>query len=303
VNLESFVKYRKSELAADVAVISDTGLFAPGMPAITYGLRGLLYVEVKIIGPAVDLHSGMYGGAVPNPANVLCELLATLHDKDGRVNIDGFYDDVVPLTADERNEWARLPFDENAFRDDLKLPGLFGETGYTTLERKWARPTCDVNGLAAGYQGYGAKTVIGATASAKVSMRLVANQDPEKVRQAFERTLGARCPKTVRLEIETHSGAGPVLVPREGRAMQLAADAIKTACGREPVLIREGGSIPVVGLFKSVLNVDTLLIGFSLPDDGAHSPNEKFSLKHSLYLGMQVCGALYDRLSRLTASP
>jgi acetylornithine deacetylase/succinyl-diaminopimelate desuccinylase-like protein len=299
IHLGEFVRSRKDDLRADVAVISDTSVYAPGIPAITYGLRGLVYMEVKITGPAFDLHSGIYGGAVANPANVLCELLATLHDKQGRVNIDGFYDDVVPLTKAEREEWAKLPFDAEAYRNELGAPALAGEAGYTPLEHTWARPTCDINGLTAGYQGHGAKTVIGATASAKVSMRLVPNQDPEKIRQAFERTLRARCPKSVKLDIEAHSGAGPVLVPREGRAMQLAAEAVKIGYGKPPALIRSGGSIPVVALFRQTLNIDSLLVGFAYPDDRAHSPNERFALD-ALHQGSRTCAALYEQLSRLS---
>src|SRR5689334_20060436 len=188
-HLETFVRENKDLLKADLCLISDTGLFERGVPAITYSLRGLVYEEVFLTGPSHDLHSGGYGGAVPNPANVLCELLATLHDKDNRVNIPGFYDDVETLTSKEKEMWAKLPFDEKHFMHELALPSLSGEKGYTTLERLWARPTLDINGLTAGYQGHGAKTVIGAKASAKVSMRLVPRQDPKKIQELFRAAL------------------------------------------------------------------------------------------------------------------
>src|SRR5665213_568030 len=297
-NLDRFVKEHKADLKADVALISDTGQFARGNPAVTYGLRGLVYCEIFLTGPSHDLHSGMYGGAVPNPANALCELLATLHDKDGRVQIPGFYDDVTPLSEAERADWARLPFDEKAYLASLNLSALSGETGYTTLERAWGRPTCDINGLTSGYQGHGAKTIIPSTASAKVSIRLVPNQDPIKIVTAFEQAMKDRCPKNVKIEFARHGLAPAVLTPRTGRAMQLAAEAVEVGFGVSPTLIREGGSIPVVGLIKRELGIDTLLVGFGLPDDRVHSPNEKFDLD-ALHSGTRTAAALYDKLSQL----
>ena len=297
-NLEKFVRENRDELKADVVVISDTGQFARGVPAITYGLRGLVYCEVFITAADHDTHSGMFGGAIPNPANVLVELLATLHDRDGRVNLPGFYDDVKPLADAEREAWRKLPFDERQFLRDLKIDQTFGESGFSTLERRWARPTCDINGLTSGYQGHGAKTIIPSTASAKVSMRLVPNQDAQKIVTIFERTLRERCPKTVKIEFARHGLAGPVLVPREGRAMQLAAESVTEGFGTAPTLIREGGSIPVVGLFKSALGIDTLLIGFGLPDDRVHSPNEKFDLD-ALHKGTRTAAVLYSKLADL----
>ena len=298
-HLESFVRQNKGELKADVAVISDTNQFAKGLPAITYGLRGLCYMEVFLTGPAYDLHSGMFGGSVPNPANVLCELLATLHDKDGRVNIPGFYDDVAALTPAEREMWRKLPFDEAGFFRDLGLPHGTGESGFSVLEQRWARPTLDVNGLTSGYQGAGAKTVIPSKASAKVSMRLVPNQDPAKIQAAFERTLRERCPKNVKIEFAQH-GAGPAAItPIDSKAVALASEALEVGFGAKPTLMREGGSIPVVGLIKRELGIDTLLVGFGLPDDRVHSPNEKFDLD-ALYGGMRTAAALYAKLSALT---
>lgn len=297
-NLERFVRENREMLKADIAVISDTNQFARGVPAITYGLRGLVYCEVFITAADHDTHSGLYGGSIPNPANVLVELLATLHDRDGRVNIPGFYDDVKSLDAEERDAWRKLPFDEARWLKDLKLDQTFGEAGYTTLERRWARPTCDINGLTSGYQGHGAKTIIPSTASAKVSMRLVPNQDPMKIVTSFERTLRDRCPKMVKIEFARHGLAGPVLVSREGKAMQLAAEALTEGFGAAPTLIREGGSIPVVGLIKSTLGIDTLLIGFGLPDDRVHSPNEKFDLD-ALHKGTRTAAVLYAKLAEL----
>lgn len=297
-HLTTFMREHKDELKADIAVISDTGQFARGLPAITYGLRGLVYCEVFITAADHDTHSGMYGGSIPNPANVLCELLATLHDKDGRVNLPGFYDDVRPLAKEERDAWAKLPFDEKQMLADLKLRRTFGEPGYSTLERRWARPTCDINGLTSGYQGHGAKTIIPSAASAKVSMRLVPDQDPRKIVDIFERTMRQRCPDTVKIEFARHGLAGPVLVPREGKAIQVAVDSIREGFGAAPTLIREGGSIPVVGLIKQTLGIDTLLIGFGLPDDRVHSPNEKFDLD-ALYNGTRTAAVLYQKLSGL----
>jgi acetylornithine deacetylase/succinyl-diaminopimelate desuccinylase-like protein len=297
-NLEPFIKTHAAELKCDVAVVSDTEQFARGVPAITYGLRGLVYMEVFLTAADHDLHSGLYGGAVPNPANVLTEILATLHNKEGRVTIDGFYADVLPLTDAERAEWKKLPFDEKQFFDELKIPGGFGEPGYTTLERKAARPTCDINGLTSGYQGKGAKTIIPSTASAKVSMRLVPNQDPTKIAAAFEKHIRDRVPANVNVEFASYSNSPPVLVRTDGKAIQCAVRAVKQGFGKDPALIREGGSIPVVGTFKRVLGVDTLLVGFGLPDDRIHSPNEKFDLD-CLFNGTRAAAALYDELGRM----
>jgi len=297
-NLEAFIKKHKDALKADVVLVSDTSQFARGLPAIAYGLRGLVYQEVFLTGPAYDLHSGIFGGAVPNPANVLSELLGSLHDAKGRVNLPGFYDDVIPLSDHERQMWKELPFDESVYTRELDLPFVSGEEGYSTLERCWARPTCDVNGLTAGYQGAGAKTVIAAKASAKVSMRLVPNQDPEKIAASFERALTERCPKNVKISFARHGLAGPVLVPIDSPAMKLASEAVEVGFGKKPTFTRGGGSIPVVELFKKTLGLDTLLVGYGLPDDRIHSPNEKFDLD-CLMNGARTSAALYDRLSRL----
>jgi acetylornithine deacetylase/succinyl-diaminopimelate desuccinylase-like protein len=297
-NLEKVVADHKEELKADIAVISDTSQFADGLPAITYGLRGLCYAEVFLTGPDHDLHSGLYGGSVPNPANILCEFIASLHAHDGKVAIPGFYADVVPLTIEERDTWHRLPFDEHEFAKSVGISAGSGEAGYTVLERQWGRPTLDVNGITAGYQGPGAKTVIGATASAKISMRLVPNQDPVKIQAGFEQALRERLPHNVKYEVHWHGASPPAIVPIDSKPTQLAAEALKIGFGVAPTFMRGGGSIPVVGLFKSVLNVDTLLVGFGLPDDRIHSPNEKFNLS-GLFGGTRTAAALYAKLAEL----
>jgi acetylornithine deacetylase/succinyl-diaminopimelate desuccinylase-like protein len=297
-NLKPFVQKHREALKADVALVSDTNQFSPGVPAITYGLRGLVYMQLKMTAASGDLHSGYFGGTVANPANELCKLLGSLVDAEGRITIDRFYDDVRPLTERERQEWAALPFNEDAYVRELGAPSTFGEKGFSSIERRWARPTCDINGLTSGYQGPGAKTVLPCEASAKVSMRLVPDQDPDKIAKAFEATLRARCPKHVRLEITGHSGTAPVLVPTDSKAIGLAAEALEVGFGKRPIFMREGGSIPVVNMFKQELGMDTLLVGFGLADDNIHAPNEKFDLD-ALHAGTRTCAALYERLAQL----
>jgi acetylornithine deacetylase/succinyl-diaminopimelate desuccinylase-like protein len=300
-NLAKFLHDHKAELKADIAVISDTNQFAQGLPAITYGLRGLCYAEVFITGTDHDVHSGLFGGAVPNAANVLCELIASLHDAEGHVTLPGFYDGVIALTSVEREAWRNLPFDEGEFARSVGIPHGSGEAGFSSLERKWARPTCDVNGITAGYQGAGAKTVIASKASVKISMRLVPDQDPKKIQAAFEKAVKDRLPGNVKHEIHWHGTSAGMLVPIEGKPTQLAAEAIALGFGTRPVFMREGGSIPVVGLIKSLLGLDTLMIGFGLPDDRIHSPNEKFNLD-ALHSGTRTAAALYAKLSELSPS-
>lgn len=278
-NLVPFIEAHQEELKADVALVSDTSQFGPGIPALTVGLKGLTYLEIHLTGAAVDLHSGSFGGAVDNPANVLCWMIGQLKDADGRVTIPGFYDDVRDLTDAERAAFAELPFDEEQFRADLEAPALFGEKGYTTIERKWARPTLDVNGLLSGWTGEGAKTVLPCHAMAKFSMRLVANQDPNKIRDLVVAHLEKICPPSVRMRVEFSHGADPVLVNRDSAFFQAAGRAVEKGFGKAPVEIREGGSIPVVSDFQRILGIDTILMGLGLPDDGAHSPNEKFNLE------------------------
>lgn len=297
-HLPPFLEKYKDHLKADLALISDTGQFERGLPAITYGLRGLCYAEVFLTGPNHDLHSGLYGGSVPNPANILCAFIGSLHDDQGRVNLPNFYDDVIPLTEGERQTWRKLPFDEKEFANSVGISHGNGEAGYSALERQWARPTCDVNGLTAGYQGPGAKTVIGSKASAKISMRLVPKQSPAKVQAAFERALKERLPDNVKYEIHWHGASEAALVPIDSKATRLALEALKIGFGQEPTFMRGGGSIPVVGHIKSILGLDTLLVGFGLPDDRVHSPNEKFDLD-ALHGGTRTAAALYAKLAEL----
>ncbi len=296
-NLEKFIKENRDELKADIAVISDTDQLAKGQPAITYGLRGLVYMEITLRGPGHDLHSGLYGGSVVNPATELCRLIGSLHDAEGRVAIEGFYDQVRPLTDEEHAAWGKLPNDEKAFVAQTGTEPGGGEQGYTVIERQWARPCCDVNGLSGGYQGQGAKTIIPAQASAKVSMRLVADQDPAKIQQAFEKHMKRLCPGELTMELTAHGASPAVLTPTDSEPMNAARSAVKMGFGVAPVLIRGGGSIPVVGLLARLLGIDTLLVGFGLPDDRVHSPNEKIDLE-AQRCGARTCAALYGLLAK-----
>lgn len=297
-NLEAFIVQHADALKSDVCVISDTNQFARGHPAITTGLRGLVYMEMIVSGPNRDLHSGIYGGAVANPANVLAKLIAALHDENGRVTVPGFYDDVVELDPAEREAWKTLPFDEEEYLRDLGILGATGgERGRTILERTWARPTCDVNGLTAGYQGVGAKTVIGSQASAKISFRLVANQDPVKIRDAFCAMMRELAPAGVTLEFLDHGIAPAYLVPQDHPGVAAARRAVQTGFGRPATLIGSGGSIPIAATIKQKLGIDCLFVGFGLPDDCVHSPNEKFDLD-CLHAGARTAAALYAELAR-----
>jgi succinyl-diaminopimelate desuccinylase len=297
-SLEPFVKANRERLACDCVVISDSSQFGPGRPAITYGLRGILYLELRLFGPKQDLHSGTFGGGVTNPANALCRMLASLVDIDGRIRVPGFYDDVVPLTSEERSGYAELGFDEEEFCRQLGVSGMTGEAGFTNLERRWARPTCDVNGVWGGYQGEGPKTVLPARAGAKFSFRLVPNQDPKKILAAVREHLESLCPPGIRMElIDFHGGAG-VLVPLDSPYMAAASRAIARGFGKEPVMIREGGSIPIVTTLREQLGADTLLLGWGLNDDNTHSPNEKFSLD-DYHRGIRASAYLWDELAKL----
>ena len=277
-NLEAYVAAQTKRLACDYAVISDSSQFAPGQPAITYGLKGLAYFELTVAGANRDLHSGTYGGAVANPLNALATILASLKDPDGKIRIAGFYDDVKALADWERAEFAKLPFSEAEFQADLGVPALHGEAGFTTIERKWARPTCDVHGVYGGYAGPGPKTVLPCKAGAKLSFRLVPDQDPRTVERQFRDHVAKVCPAGVTYAIETHHGAPAVLVNIDTPGVRAAVRAVEAAFDARPVFIREGGSIPVVGLIKQQLGVDTLLLGWGQNDDNLHGPNEKFSI-------------------------
>ena len=277
-NLDDFIKSHKSELAADVVVISDSTMFDLGVPSICYGLRGLVYCQIDLRGSATDLHSGSFGGAVANPAFVLASMIAQMKDRGGHIRVPGFYDDVVPLTAEERQAWAGLPFNEKQYRKDFGIPKLHGETDYTTLERTWARPTLEVNGLLSGFTGEGAKTVLPAVAMAKISMRLVPNQDPDKIANLFEAYVRKITPKTVELTFTRMHGGKPWMTAYDNPFIQAAGLALEGAFGRKPVFTREGGSIPVVSTFQEVLGVPAVLFGVGLPDENAHAPNEKIDL-------------------------
>ena len=300
-SLEEYVANHADRLACDYAVISDSSQFAPGMPAVTYGLKGLAYFELLVQGANRDLHSGTYGGAVANPINVLCEILATLKGPDGKIQIPGFYDSVKPLEEWERADFAKLPFSESEFQNELAVTALTGEAGYTTLERKWARPTCDINGIFGGYSGPGPKTVLPCKAGAKFSFRLVPDQDPRTVERQLRDHLTHVCPPGVTYELLVHHGAPAVLVDVDTPGVRAAMRAIKIGFGTEPVFIREGGSIPVVGLLKQQLGVDTLLLGWGQNDDNLHGPNEKFSLA-DFHRGIKSSAHLLDELAKETAS-
>ncbi|MGO9599552.1 MAG: dipeptidase [Isosphaeraceae bacterium] len=277
-NLEDYVAANHARLACDYAVISDTSQYARGLPAITYGLKGLAYFELHVQGANRDLHSGTFGGAVANPINALASILASLKGGDGKIRIEGFYDAVRPLEGWEREAFARLPFSEAEFQADLGVAELAGEEGYTTLERKWARPTCDINGIFGGYAGPGPKTVLPCSAGAKLSFRLVPDQDPGSIEALFRAHIQRVTPPGVKVDVTTMNAAPAVLVSVDSPGVRAAVRAVEAGFGTRPVFIRAGGSIPVVGLLKEHLSVDTLLLGWGQNDDNLHGPNEKFSL-------------------------
>jgi acetylornithine deacetylase/succinyl-diaminopimelate desuccinylase-like protein len=275
-----FTEANRAKLACDAVVISDTTLYNAETPAVCYSLKGLCYMEIRVTGPRADLHSGSFGGTVQNPANALCEIVARLKDPDGRCLVPGFYDDVLELDDQERAAFASLDYTDQVLQEETGAPGPFGERDYTTLERMWARPTCDVNGLSSGYGGEGAKTIIPARAVAKVSMRLVPDQDPARIAAAFGRYVESIAPAGVRCEVVNLHNAQPVLVGRDSPLMQAGMRALEAGFGAPPVFIREGGSIPIVGTFQSCLEAPVLLLGYGLSTDNIHSPNEKFELRN-----------------------
>lgn len=303
VGSEAFAEYlakpeAAEKLACDVVVISDSCQYAEGQPAITYGLRGIAYFELHFDGPKQDLHSGSFGGAVHNPANALAAFLTKMMDEDGRIQLPGFYDSVKPLEDSEREMWAGLGFSDDEFAAQLEVDALKGEAGYTTLERRWARPTCDVHGLWSGYQGEGGKTIVPAKAGAKVSFRLVPNQTPEQVAEQFKQFIAENTPPGIKIElIDLHGGPGVVVDPNSPY-VGAAQKAIASAFGTEAVLIREGGSIPIVAEMVEKLETDVLLLGWGLNDDGAHSPDEKFKIE-DYYRGIRASSHLWHELSQL----
>jgi acetylornithine deacetylase/succinyl-diaminopimelate desuccinylase-like protein len=297
-NIEAYLAQNSEKLACDYAVISDTSQFARGMPAVCYGLKGLAYFELRVRGANRDLHSGTYGGAVQNPLNALCTILAGIKGPDGRIQIQGFYDRVKPLEAWERSEFAKLPFSEGELAAELGGPVLCGEEGYTTVERKWARPTFDIHGLWGGYSGAGPKTVLPCQAGAKFSFRLVPDQEPKEIATRVRRHIENACPPGVTWDLEALHGAPAVLVTVQGSpGIAAASRAVEAAFGTPPVFIREGGSIPVVGLIKTHLKVDTLLLGWGQNDDNLHGPNEKFSIA-DFHRGIRASARLLAELGK-----
>ncbi len=292
INLAGFLEEQKELLSADVILISDTGMIAKDTPSITTGLRGLAYMEVEVTGPNRDLHSGLYGGAVPNPINILCEMIAQLKDDQQKITIKGFYDDVEELSAEERVEMAKAPFDEEKFKKSIGIADVEGEVGYTTPERKSIRPTLDVNGIWGGYTGEGAKTVIPSKATAKISMRLVPNQNSVKISKLFKEYFESIAPKSVRVKVtEMHGGEGSV-TPINSIAYRAASKAMETTFGKKPVPVRSGGSIPIVAQFENILGLKTVLFGFGLDSDAIHSPNEHYGL-FNFYKGIETIPLFY----------
>ena len=296
-NLVPLIKENLEKLKADLILISDSSMFAKGMPSICYGLRGISYFELKVKGTNGDLHSGSFGGAVINPANALARIIAKLKDEKGRILIPGIYDDVLPLTDEERKVFANLPHDDEKYREMLGAPELFGEEGYSTLERVWARPCLDVNGFISGYTGEGAKTVIPARASAKISLRLVPNQTPDRVEELFRKYIEEIAPPSVEVEIETLHGGMPYISPIDNPIFDSVREALKKGFKADTVAIREGGSIPIVTDFTELLKSPVILIGFGLPDENAHAPNEWIDLEN-YQKGIISMAYLYEGLAK-----
>ncbi len=296
-NLAPFIKSNKKLLKADAVMISDTALYAPGQPTICYGLRGLCYMEVEVTGPNRDLHSGTYGGAVANPINILADIISKLHDKNRKVAIPGFYDDVVKPTKKERDNFKLLEHSDVKYAKELDVAELLGEKGFTTIERTGIRPTLDCNGIWGGFTGAGAKTVIPSKASAKISMRLVPNQDPEKIAKLFTAHINNLAPKSVKVKVTSLHGADAAMAPIDSKAVKAASAAMEKAFGKKTVFTREGGSIPVVALFAKELKAPSVLMGIGLNTENLHSPNEHFNLNH-FKLGVLSSGYFFEELSK-----
>ncbi|OKL41286.1 peptidase dimerization domain protein [Pontibacter flavimaris] len=298
VNLGAFVREHKDRLTGDVILISDTGMLANDTPSITTGLRGLSYLEVEVTGPNRDLHSGLYGGAVANPINILCQMIASLHDENNRITIPGFYDNVDELSQEERAEMARAPFDLDKYKKALDLGDVHGEEGYVTMERNSIRPTLDVNGIWGGYTGEGAKTVIPSKAYAKISMRLVPHQTSEEITEKFKKHFESIAPKSVKVVVKPHHGGEPVVTPTDSPAYQAASMAYEETFGVKPIPVRSGGSIPIVAMFKSELGLDSVLMGFGLDSDAIHSPNESYGLFNYMK-GIETIPQFYKYFAQL----
>lgn len=298
VNLDNFIDKNKDLLKCDYVVVSDTAMFDYNVPSICYGLRGLAYMQVEVTGPNRDLHSGSFGGAVNNPINALAHIICKLKDEKGKILIDGFYDDVLDLTEKERLEYTKLPFDEKKYMEGLETEELFGEEGYSTLERASGRPTLDCNGIWGGFQGDGAKTVLPSKAAAKISMRLVPNQDPEKIEKLFTEYVKKISPKSVKVNVKSLHGGKGAITPIDSPGVDAAVEALKKGFGKEPVFTREGGSIPVVNTFQTLLNAPTILLGFGLPDENAHSPDEHLNLTN-FHKGILSIAHYFNELSKI----
>jgi len=295
LSITKYVEEHADRLNADVALVSDTSMYAPGLPTLNVGLRGLVYMEVEATGPSRDLHSGVYGGAAPNPLFGLIQLLNTVKNKKGRIKVDGFYDDVVSPSKAELESWAKLPFDARAFRrDEVGSKRLTGERNHTVLERVWSRPTFEVHGIAGGFTAPGSKTVIPAKATAKVSFRLVPDQDPEDIIEAFREHIEDHTPKGIQVELRVLGASPGVMVKTDHPAIQVAAKAMEDIFGKPTVFTRSGGSIPIVGDFAKFLGIPTILMGFGLPDDGLHSPNEKYDLGN-YYKGIMTVAHFFEQ--------
>lgn len=298
-NLGPFLTANKAKLKADVVLVSDTGILANDTPSICVGLRGLSYNEVEVTGPGRDLHSGLYGGAVANPINILCDMISSLIDENGHITIPGFYDDVEELSAEERAEMAKAPFDVEVFKKSINLSDIKGEKGYTTPERTSIRPTLDVNGIWGGYIGEGAKTVIASKAYAKISMRLVPHQSNEKITALFEKHFKAIAPPSVTVRVIPHHGGEPVVTPTNSVAYAAASKAMEQTFGKKPIPVRSGGSIPIVALFENILGLKTVLFGFGLDSDAIHSPNEHYGL-FNYYKGIETIPLFYKYFAELS---
>ena len=299
-NLEPFIKNNVDKLACDVVLVSDTSMIANDVPSITTGLRGLSYVEVEVTGPNRDLHSGVYGGAVANPINILSKMIADMHDENGHITIPGFYDDVAILSDAERAEMAKAPFDLEDYKKDLEIEEVQGEKDYSTNERASIRPTLDVNGMWGGYIGEGAKTVLPSKAFAKISMRLVPNQNSDKITELFQKHFESIAPKSVKVKVTPHHGGEPAVTPIDSLAYQAASNAFETTFGKKPIPTRGGGSIPIVALFAEVLKVDTILMGFGLDSDSIHSPNEHYGL-FNFYKGIETIPYFFKEFVKVKA--
>jgi acetylornithine deacetylase/succinyl-diaminopimelate desuccinylase-like protein len=300
-NLEIFVKENKKKLEADVILISDTSMISLDTPSITVGLRGLSYMQVEVTGPNRDLHSGVYGGAVANPINELCKMIASLTDENNKITIPGFYDKVVDLNNEERKMLNEAPFDLNEYKKDLNIDDVKGEDGYTTLERAGIRPTLDVNGIWGGYIGEGAKTVLASKAYAKISMRLVPNQVSDEITEMFTKHFKSIAPSSVKVKVTPHHGGEPAVTPTNSVAYAAASDAFVEAWGKAPIPTRDGGSIPIVSLFKDELGLDTVLMGFGLDSDAIHSPNEHYGI-HNYMKGIETITLFYKHYAKRSKS-